>query len=300
MKDARICLILNPKSGESNRFFVIRPLEDIVEFFDKLNYSITIKTTAGVGNATRLAKESVKHGYTHIIACGGDGTINEVVNGIAGEDVVMGIIPMGTENVLAKAMGVPLDIMGACSHFMDAGVKSLDLGVANGRHFLIMSGIGLDARVISEMDPQIKKAFGSLAFLLNGAAALFLENEKSRAVAKIKLLDRNEEYEYPFWLILAGNMSYYSGTVRLALDAKPDDGLLDIIVLPLSDSTDLSRQVFEVFTGTHLDNGEIPYFRSSEFEIITDPPVHYQLDGEVLGRTPVRYEVKPGALKVKF
>lgn len=300
MKDAKICLILNPKSGESNKFFVVRPLEDVVEFFDKFNYSITIKTTSGPGNATQLAKESVEHGYTHIIACGGDGTINEVVNGIAGKDVVMGIIPLGTENVLAKATGVPLDVMGACSHFMEAEENTMDLGVANGRHFLIVSGIGLDARVISEMDPQIKKAFGSLAFLLNGAAALFLENEKSRAVAKIKLLDKNEEYEYPFWLILAGNMSYYSGTVRLALDAKPDDGLLDIIVLPLSDSTDLSQQVFEVFTGTHLDNGDIPYFKSSKFEIVTDPPVYYQLDGEVMGMTPVQYEVKPGALKVRF
>ena len=300
MKDPKICLILNPRSGESNKFFVIRPLEDIVEFFDKLNYSITIKTTSGPGNATKLAEESVEQGYTHIIACGGDGTINEVVNGIAGKDVVMGMIPLGTENVLAKSMGVPQDVFGACSHFMESAEKSLDLGVANGRYFLIMSGIGLDARVISEMDPQIKKAIGSLAFLLTGAAALFLENDKSRAVAKIKLLDKNEEYEYPFWLILAGNMSYYSGTVRLALDAKPDDGLLDIIVLPLTDSTDLPRQVFEVFTGTHLDNGEIPYFKSGNFEIITDPPVYYQLDGEVLGSTPVRYEVRPGALKVKF
>lgn len=300
MKNARICLILNPTSGESNKFFVIRPLEDIVGFFQKLNFPITIKTTTCIGDATRLAKESIKQGYTHIIACGGDGTINEIVNGLAGEEVVMGIIPMGTENVLAKATGVPLDILGACTHFMNAEERSLDLGVANGRHFLIVSGIGLDARLISEMNPQMKSAFGSLAFLLNGAAALFLENEESRSVAKIRLLDKSEEYEFPFWLILAGNMSYYSGTVQLALDAKPDDGLLDIIVLPLTDSTDLPKQVFEVFAGTHLDNGDIPNFQSSRFEIVTDPPVYYQLDGEVVGKTPVLYEVKPLALKVRF
>ena len=300
MKDMKICLIVNPHSGESNKLFVIRPLEDIVEFFEKLNTSITIKTTSKPDEATALAKESAEQGYTHIIACGGDGTINEVVNGIACTDVVMGILPLGTENVLAKAMGVPIDIIGACQHFIDSEEKTLDLGVANGRHFLIMSGIGLDARVISEMDPQMKKTMGSLGFLVKGAFSLFLENEKTFSKAKIKLLDKGEEYEFNFWLILAGNMSFYSGTIELALDAQPDDGLLDIIVFPFSDTADVAKQVIEVFTGTHLDSGEIPYFRSSEFEIITDPPVYFQLDGELMDKTPVKYEVKSGGLKIKF
>jgi len=300
MKNAKICLILNPRSGEANKLFHIRPLEDIVEFFSSRELSITIKITIAAGDGTQLASESAEQGYTHIIACGGDGTINEVVNGIAGKDVVMGIIPMGTENVLAKAMGVPLDTMGACEHFTAAGERTMDLGIANGRNFIIMAGIGLDAKVIAEMDPQMKNILGSLGFILKGAMSLFLENQNTWGKAKIRLLDVDEEYEYPFWLILAGNLSHYSGTIKLALKASSDDGKLDIVVFPFTDMGESAKQVLGVFTGTHLESCEIPYFKAKEFEITTEPQFYYQLDGELVGRTPVHFKVNPGALKVRF
>jgi len=110
MKDPKVCLIFNPISGLSMKGITrFHPLEDIIEVFSRERISITIKTTARTGDGTRLTQESVRQGYSHIIACGGDGTINEVVNGIVDTNVVMGIIPLGTENILAKSMDVPLD-----------------------------------------------------------------------------------------------------------------------------------------------------------------------------------------------
>lgn len=302
MKDPKVCLIFNPISGLSMKGITrFHPLEDIIEVFSRERISITIKTTARTGDGTRLTQESVHQGYSHIIACGGDGTINEVVNGIVDTNVVMGIIPLGTENILAKSMDVPLDTKQACRHFFEASEKIWDVGVANGRHFLMMSGVGLDARVVHEMEPALKKIMGSLGFILKGAQMLFLDNDKKGTKVKIRFLDKNITYESPVWLVVVGNIAYYGGGVKLALKAIPDDGALDVIVIPFSDdAVDIATRVLEVFTESHLDWGELPYFTSSEFEITTDPPSYCQIDGEILGKTPVHYSIKPLAIKVKF
>lgn len=301
--EEKICLIVNPTSGQSNwELIKYQSLIDIIEFFSERKIPITIKTTARAGDGRRLAEESVKEKYTHIIACGGDGTINEVVNGIAGSSVIMGIMPLGTENILAKAMSIPLDIKEACRYFLAASVKTWDLGIANGRYFLIMSGIGLDAQVVSQMErePKFKKATGSLGFIWKGASVIFGEDGQERTFATVRLLDQNIEYKSYIRLIVVGNLPQYGGSLKLALKAKPDDGKLDIIIFPYRDEMDVVTKLLEIFTETHLENGEIPYFTSTNFEIITEPSVYCQIDGELLGKTPVHYSVKPGAIKVKF
>lgn len=300
MRDMKICIIMNPKSGLANRWFGSTPLEDIVGFFAEQNMSINIKTTAKQGDGIRLSEEAVAQGYTHIIACGGDGTLNEVANGIAEKDAVFGIIPLGTENVLAKAFGVPLDVVGACRHFLQSSEKKMDMGVANGRNYIIMSGIGFDAKVVSEMDLELKKTLGSVGFILKGAWHLLADDGVKNPRAKIRLFDTGEEYEYPAWFIVVGNLAHYSGTIKLALNAKFDDGKLDILVFPNSDALDMVKQIIGALTETHLQIGNIPYFTSSDFEIITDPPLLCHIDGELLGETPVHYQVKPGALTIRF
>lgn len=297
----KICIILNSRAGEANKLFHLRALEDIVDFFSRKDISITIKTTIHPGDGIGLTRESLVEDYTHIIACGGDGTINEVVNGLAGSRGVLGIIPMGTENVMAKAMGIPLDVPGACRHFLESGEKKMDLGSANGRHFLMMSGIGLDAKVISEMEPEAKKMMGSLAFIFKGAAALFFDENKPRFKTKIRLLDKGKEYDYTSFMVIVGNLANYSGTVKIALNAEPTDGKLDIIVFPYSeDPGKTAYHILQTFMEAHLESGEIPYFTSGDLEITTDPPVGFQVDGELIGKTPVRYMVNPGGINVRF
>ena len=304
MKDKKICLIINPISGQSNwEIIKYQSFIDIMEFFSRKKIPITIKTTAKSGDGKLLTEESIKQGYSHIIACGGDGTINEVVNGLVGSSAVMGIIPLGTENILAKAMNIPLDIKEACRHFLVAREKVWDVGVANGRNFLIMSGIGLDGQVVSQMEnePILKKAMGSLGFILKGAEVLFKETREHKVYTKIKFLDKNTEFNSYTRLIVVGNMAQYGGSLILTPKAKPDDGKLDIAVFPNpEDDIELIQKILEVFTGTHLESGDVSYFTSTDFEIITDPPVYCQIDGELLGKTPVRYSVKPASIKVKF
>jgi len=305
MIDKKICLIVNPIAGQAHwEVIKYQYLMDIFEFFSQKKIPITIKTTAKRGDGKLLAEESVRQEYDYIVACGGDGTINEVVNGLVGSGATLGIIPLGTENILANAMNIPIDIKEACRHFLVAREKTWDLGVANGKHFLITSGIGLDGQVVSQMqmEPKLKKAMGSLGFILKGAEVLFKENRKREGIyTKIRFLDKNTEFNSYTRLIVVGNLSQYGASLKLALKAKPDDGKLDIAVFPNpEDDIELVEKLLEIFTETHLESGDVSYFTSTDFEITTDPPVYCQIDGELHGKTPVRYSVKPLSIKVKF
>lgn len=299
MKDKKICLILNPRSGLSQRQFGLQPADEIIRFFSDKEIPITIKTTSGPGGGVDLAMEAVDCGFTHIVACGGDGTINEVVNGIVGSDATLGVIPMGTENVLCKTLNVPLNVRQACNHFLHAEEKTIDVGRANGRHYVMMSGIGMDARVIYNMEPNVKETLGSVGFFIKGAMALFFENEDVKAEATIELLDKDEKFETTAWVILVGNMPNYAGNLTVVPEAKLDDGFLDILVYSYPDDRNLMAQVISPLMN-NFDRKDLRYFKSSHFKITTDPPVFCQIDGEILGKTPVEYKVRPRALKIKI
>lgn len=297
----KICLILNPKSGLVHRFLNCNPAGEILDFFNEQGISLDIKTTTKRGEGTPLAAEAVSQGYNHIIAGGGDGTINEVLNGIIDTEAVMGVLPLGTENVFCKSMGVPLDIKEACRHFLHAREKQIDVGIANKQHFLMMAGIGLDAHIISDMDPELKKALGGVGFILKGVDFLSHRiQETYRPTVKLRLNDKNEVIESKFWIILVGNQSHYSGTIKLLKKAKIDDGLLDILVFPFIDNETVLQQLVSAMTETHLELGQVMYYQSKDFTVETDHPIFTQADGELTGKTPIHFTVKHKALRIRI
>ena len=300
MNDFRLALILNPRAGLSRRHFGFRPAGEIVDYFSSIDVPASLFTTSSGLEAGEIALRLVDLGYTHVLACGGDGTINSVVNGLVGSEVTLGAIPLGTENVFCKAMKVPLDVTEACRHFMNATERRIDVAVANGRHFIIMSGIGLDAKVVAEMEPELKDALGSIGFLIKGALTLLFGDDDLQSKVLVKFYDRDEEIESDAWLILVSNIPNYSGTVKVARKAMPDDGLLDILIFSTRNENDITNQIFEVMTDESPENVGISYVTSSDFEIFTNPPVYCQIDGEPLGKTPVHYRVKHNSLKIRI
>ena len=297
----KICLILNPKAGMVHRFLNGNPAGEILDFFSEQGISLDIKTTTKRGEGTVLALEAVSQGYNHILTGGGDGTINEVLNGIIDKNAVMGVLPLGTENVFCKAMGVPLDVKGACQHFLQADEKLIDVGLANKHHFLMMAGIGLDAHIISDMDPDLKKALGGVGFILKGVDFLAHRiQEVYRPTVKLKLNDSNEVIESKFWIILVGNQSHYSGTIKVAPKAKIDDGLLDILLFPFIDNKMVLQQLISALTETQIELGQAQYYQSKDFTIETDHPIFSQADGELIGKTPIHFTVKHKALRIKI
>ncbi len=301
MNDFRLALIVNPKAGLSRRKFGFRPIDSMVDFFSSEDIPVSIATTSTKIDAEELAARFAREGYTHVLACGGDGTINSVVNGLVGSSTVMGAIPLGTENVFCKAMGVSMDVTEACQHFMDAKVKSLDVGIANHRHFLITSGIGFDAKIVSEMEEQLKGTLGSVGFIIKGALTMLFGKEDLVSKVQVKFNDgAGKDIETCAWLVMVGNIPNYSGTIQLVSKAEPDDGLLDLLVFPYSEKQEMTNQVLELIAEKSPEEAGVIYVTSSDFEITSDPPVYCQVDGEILGQTPVHYKVRHKALKTKI
>lgn len=297
----KICLILNPGSGKAQSFSGNKPAGEIQDFFNEQGISLDIKTTTKRGEGTALASEAVEEGYNHILTGGGDGTINEVLNGIIDKDVVMGVLPLGKENVFCKAMGVPGDIKEACLHFLQAEERRIDVGAANDHHFLMMAGIGLDAHIISDMDPDLKKVLGEVGFILKGVDFLVHRiREVHRPTVKIRLNDKDEVIDSKFWIIIVGNRPRYRGTTKAEAKAKIDGGLLDILLFPFIDNKMVLQQLISAMTETHIELGQAQYYQSKDFTVETDHPVFSQADGELIGKTPIHFTVKHKALRIRI
>ena len=156
----RYLLVINPLAGDGKARGLITKIS---AFFHLHGHDMTIAQTQKRGDGIRLTK---RHQNKHdvVIACGGDGTINEVINGLIGTKKPLAIIPLGTENVFARYLKIPSDVEKACQRIVNGKHRVIDLGKANGRHFILMTGIGFDAHVASKVEPLLKKLFGSIAY----------------------------------------------------------------------------------------------------------------------------------------
>lgn len=295
----RIKAIVNPTAGYQHwkRFLLPPPAELIHRTFLQAGVQCELHMTRGPGDAIQAATSAVQEGFDLVVAAGGDGTINEVVNGLAGTGVAMGIIPIGTENVFAKEMKIPLRIEQACKHVLLSQPRILDLGQIDRRYFLCFAGIGLDAQVVSEVSAEDKSLLGGMSYFLTG---LRLAMKYRTLSMEARLWLDGERQHHKFWLILVGNIASYGWQVRLAPLASPDDGLLDVCVFPFSDVAGIIRHLLGAVLGVHIRFPEIAYRKFKELYIETDPPVKIQIDGELAGTTPCTIRVAPQALVARF
>src|SRR5207247_6036201 len=131
---------------------------------------VVVCATTGIGDAELMARRGAKEGFEKIVAAGGDGTINEVVNGLAGTDTMLGLLPIGTMNVFATELGLPVHDLDLCWRIVKAdGTRSVDLPKANQKFFVQLAGVGLDAQVVKETSSQLKRNFGPLSYLISAA-----------------------------------------------------------------------------------------------------------------------------------
>lgn len=242
---------------------------------------------------TRAVTEALERGYDRICCAGGDGTVNRVATTLAGGDVPLGIIPTGTVNVLARELQLPLDPVQAMEIALTGPVRRLDLGLANGRPFTLMAGLGFDAEVVSTVIPRLKELFGSLAYVSAGMQVLthYKSSLFHLDVDGVKL-------SLPAWLLVVGNASYYTYQLSLATEARMDDGLLDVCIFAESSALDRLTQISATFIGNHIRHENVRYFRTRSLRIDADPQVHLQLDGDPAGFSPAEITVCPAALPV--
>ena len=256
------------------------------------NWQFELLKTEAPEHATLLAREAAAGGSEVVIACGGDGTVNEVVNGLAGGDARLALIRGGTGDVFAKEIGVPRDPAQALQVLVDGNERSFDLGLAGDRYFLAMCGAGLDASVVRRVPSRHKRLLGTTAYAI--WALMELTRYRSRIVS---LSVDGEELEVELYWLLLGNTRSYGGILDITSKALVNDGKLDAYIFCGAKPLWLAKTAGRLLLRRQDGAQGVLFRRGRELEIST-PGVPVQADGEYFGETPMSFSVAPGALRV--
>jgi len=257
----------------------------------RLTRNVVIKTTKSPGDAEAQTERAVEQGYATIVAAGGDGTINEVVNGIGSSNVALGILPMGTVNVVALELGIPFNLAAAWKVIRGGKIRAIDLASANGHLFVQMAGVGADAQVVERNNRHIKKVLGPLSYLLTATQVAAERPPRLRVFC-----DGEPTVEGSF--VLVGNGRFYGGPFSLFTDADMQDGLLDICVFKHMNYLALMRYLRGLVFGSLTRFTDVRYFKASHLVVKADRHVPLEADGELAGHAPVEFSVRKRKLRV--
>jgi len=249
-----------------------------------------VHATAAAGDARALAREAVKQGYRTVVAAGGDGTINEIVNGLAGSEVALGILPVGTMNVFASELGIPANLQKAWNVIGEGHTRRIDLARANNEYFVQLAGVGLDAQVVQATSANFKRNFGPLSYLIS--AAQIAARKPPRLI--VESADRVVDGSF----VLIGNGRFYGGPITLFSEARIDDGRLDVLVFKNLGYLDIARYVGGIIMGTHTELGDVDYFQTRKVVVRSDQEVPIEVDGEIAGELPATFRISSRKLRV--
>ena len=250
-----------------------------------------IALTSAPGEARALAEKAANDGVQTIVAAGGDGTINEIVNGIANREVTLGLLPIGTMNVFAAELGIPANKLEECWRIIANGhTRRIDLARANDRYFAQMGGVGFDAQVVKETPREWKKNIGPLSY------AILATQIAARKPPLISIESDEKNCDGSF--VLIGNGRFYGGPIPIFKEARIDDGLLDVLVFQNLGHLDLLRYMQGIAFGKHLKMNDVVYFQTRRLAVRSEEEVAVEVDGEWIGSLPADFEIVPSALQV--
>jgi diacylglycerol kinase (ATP) len=286
----RVGLVFNPTAGGGGHARAGSPAEDCLRH---RGMEVVVRATRGPGDGTRVA-DRLADEVDAIVAIGGDGTVNEVVNALPGRNIPLGIVPMGTVNVLALELGLPFDLEEACEVIARGFTVPFDLGVVDGRSFVIHTGAGLDALTIRRLDSRAKRRYREAAFVWTGLRA-FLDQEQP----EFPVIIDGEEHRANF--VVVGNCRYYGGRFGITNRADPADGELDVVLFRGDGFLETALFWLAVPIGLHLRHPATRYLRGRR--VVLGPPeggrdVWFQTDGELAGRLPATVESRPQAVRI--
>jgi YegS/Rv2252/BmrU family lipid kinase len=270
---------------------------------DVIGAQCALKATTAPGIARRLASEAVIDGFDLIVAAGGDGTINEVLNGIGDAPdgfarARLGVLPLGTVNVFARELKIPLRVERAWEVLQRGRETKIDLprvefsadGVLQKRYFCQLAGAGLDARAIELVDWRHKKQVGKLAYVIAGLKALCEKNPQ----ITVRVNGQSATGE----LVLVGNGRFYGGSFAILPQADLRDGRLDICVLPRVNWAALLRSAPGLLLRGKLPASVAQNFSAETFELTSETAAAFELDGEWVGKLPVTFSIEREKLRV--
>jgi diacylglycerol kinase (ATP) len=248
--------------------------------------------TVRAGDAEQLARVAVAEGFEQIVAAGGDGTIHEVVNGMADSDAALGLMPLGTMNVFANELGLPANDLGRCWEIIRAEhTRLIDLPTANEKHFVQLAGVGLDAQVVKETSLTFKRNFGPLSYLISAA-------QIARRRPPRLLIESEDALTEEGSFVLVGNGRLYGGPFPFFKHAVIDDGLFDVLVFKQLGYIELIKYLQNVIFTSDITTPEVEYFQTRRLRVSSAEDVPVELDGELVGGCPVEFQMRPRRLKV--
>jgi diacylglycerol kinase (ATP) len=246
----------------------------------------------------RQVRAAADAGVRRIVVGGGDGTLSAAAGELAGRDVSFGVLPLGTGNDFARSVGIPRDLASACRVITAGSERRVDLGVSDGRAFLNAASIGLSSAITRRLSPNLKRRLGRGAFAVS-AATEAINHRPFRAELEIDGVGHTFELHQ----VVVANGRYHGGGQLVAPSARHDDRRLDVYVIQPSegrvhDLWTLFRVGVLLVRGRHLEHPAVTHFRARRVRLDADPTQEVDVDGELLGETPVEFGVRPAALRV--
>ena len=315
-------LIYNPSGGQ---VVVKHELDNAVAFLNRYGWSVTLRETSKPLEATELARHAVSRGAKVVIAAGGDGTVNEVANGLLNTDVALGVLPVGTTNSWALQMGIPAlnpmlpdtqvvkliaaleerierplpanyyrkVLLDAARVLVEGRTVVVDVGEISGRYFLMWAGIGLDAAIVESISLKEKKALGSWAYVFTA-----IESDHLYSGTDVRLNLDGKVVNVSTALIVVSNIQLYGGVMAIGAKACVNDAKLDVCIFKGDGFFTFVQHAMKVLSHRHLQDPKVEYYQCSEIlvESVRSLPVH--VDGEPLTKTPVAIRTVPLSLKV--
>jgi len=315
-------LIYNPSGGQ---VVVRHELDNVVAFLNRCGWSVTLRETSKPLEATELARHAVNRGTKVVIAAGGDGTINEVANGLVNTDVELGVLPVGTTNTWALQMGIPTlnpmlpgiqavkliaaleeriarplpasyyrkVLLDAARVLVEGQTVAVDMGELSGRHFLMWVGIGFDAAIAQSVLLKEKRALGSWAYVFPTIESIY---KYSGTDVCLNLDGKVIEVSTP--LIVVSNIQLYGGMMAMGAKACVNDARLDVCIFKGGGFFTFVQQAAKVLAHKHLQDPNVDYYQCRDIVIESARSLPVHIDGEPLAKTPVSIHTVPSSLKV--
>jgi len=281
MKRARI--IYNPTSG---REIFKKHLPEVLQKLEMAGYEASCHATTEAGDATSAARIAVERKYDLVVAVGGDGTINEVVNGLAEQEYrpKLGIIPAGTTNDFARAVQIPRDIQAATDIIVQGETIPIDIGRMNDKYFVNIGGGGRITELTYEVPSKLKTMLGQLAYYLKG-----IEMLPSFKATDVRIEYDGKLFEGEAMLFLVGLTNSVGGFEKLAPNASINDGLFSLLILKKTNLADFVRVATLALRGEHIHDPNVIYTQANRIKVTSDEKVQLNLDGEFGGLLPAEF-----------
>lgn len=289
----KIKFIINPEACRGKAKNKIDQIERLIK---KSDFDYSIEFTKRPKHATDLAKKAADNGFETVVAVGGDGTTHEVVNGIVGSNISLGIIPIGAGNDFSNCLGIPKkDIKRSIEIIRTGKKKKIDLGKLDDEYFMGFAGTGFDTMIVelSFKKRNLLKLLGSF-FYIYGFYNILIRFKP----IPLKIITKDSVIEKKVVTIIVGNSWLGGGGMKLVPDAKLDDGLFDVCIVEEIPKFELFIVFPRVFSGTHITHPSVNIIRTNFLRIESDRKMIVQADGEIIRSLPVNFELIPKALDV--